>query len=90
MLSRLTVRSVVVIILVIVLLVLAVADHNFRPTFGDLAKIGIGGYLGQMLPEANKRSGDSYQYKLRPTKQQAAQFDKWLDMLRCQYVRFVA
>ncbi|MEH2381456.1 MAG: transposase [Nostoc sp.] len=27
----------------------------------------------------------SYQYKLRPTKQQAAQFDKWLDMLRCQY-----
>lgn len=27
----------------------------------------------------------SYQYKLRPTKQQAIQFDKWLDMLRCQY-----
>lgn len=58
MLSRLTVRSVVVIILVVGALVLAIADPNFRPTFGDLAKIGIGGYLGQLLPEA-KRSGDS-------------------------------
>ncbi|NEU73600.1 hypothetical protein PI95_013760 [Hassallia byssoidea VB512170] len=37
MLSRITVRSVVVIILVIGALVLAIADHNFRPTFGDLA-----------------------------------------------------
>ncbi|MBD2609081.1 hypothetical protein H6G81_32335 [Scytonema hofmannii FACHB-248] len=37
----------------------AIADHNFRPTFGDLAKVGVGGYLGQMLPEASKRSGDS-------------------------------
>jgi hypothetical protein len=59
MLSRITVRSVVVVILVIGALVLAIADHNFRPTFGDLAKVGVGGYLGQMLPEANKRSGDS-------------------------------
>ncbi|GAX39372.1 hypothetical protein NIES4075_03250 [Tolypothrix sp. NIES-4075] len=59
MLSRLTVRSVVVIILVIGALVLVIADHNFRPTFGDLAKVGVGGYLGQLLPEANKRSGDS-------------------------------
>ena len=59
MLSRLTDRSVVVIILVIGSLVLAIADHSFRTTFGDLAKIGVGGYLGQMLPEAAKRSGDS-------------------------------
>ena len=58
-LSRLTVRSVVVIVLVVGAFVLAIADHNFRPTFGDLAKIGVGGYLGQMLPEAVKRSGDS-------------------------------
>ncbi len=58
-LSRLTVRSVVVIILVIGALVLAIADPNFRPTFGDLTKIGVGGYLGQMLPEATRRSGDS-------------------------------
>ncbi|MBW4477044.1 MAG: hypothetical protein KME54_09235, partial [Tolypothrix brevis GSE-NOS-MK-07-07A] len=57
--SRLTVRSVVVIILVVGAFALAIADDNFRPTFGDLAKVGVGGYLGQMLPEANKRSGDS-------------------------------
>jgi hypothetical protein len=59
MLSRLSVRSVIVIILVIGALMLAVVDHNFRPTFGDLAKVGVGGYLGQMLPEVGKRSGDS-------------------------------
>jgi len=60
MLSKLNVRSVVVIILVIGALVLAIADDNFRPTFGDLAKVGVGGYLGQMLPEVAKRSsGDS-------------------------------
>lgn len=27
----------------------------------------------------------SYQYRLRPTKQQAIQLNRWLDMLRCQY-----
>lgn len=27
----------------------------------------------------------SYQYRLRPTKQQTIQFDKWLGLLRCQY-----
>lgn len=59
MLQKLTVRSTVVLILVIGAFVLAIADHNFRSTFGDLAKVGVGGYLGQMLPEANKRSGDS-------------------------------
>ena len=58
MLSKLSVRSVVVIILVIGALVLAIADDNFRPTFGDLAKVGVGGYLGQMLPETSKRSVD--------------------------------
>jgi hypothetical protein len=57
MLSKLSVRSMVVIILVVGALVLAVADDNFRPTFGDLAKVSVGGYLGQMLPEA-KRTAD--------------------------------
>ena len=42
MLSRLTVRSVVVIILVVGAFVLTIADHNFRPTFGDLAKLVLG------------------------------------------------
>ncbi len=32
------------------------ADDNFRFTFGDLVHVGVGGYLGQMLPEATKRS----------------------------------
>jgi hypothetical protein len=63
MLSKLTVRSAVVIILVIGALVLAITDHNFRPTFGDLAKVGVGGYLGQLLPEANKR-GDSLEVSI--------------------------
>ena len=27
----------------------------------------------------------SYQYRLRPTKQQVIQLERWLDMLRCQY-----
>ncbi|MBW4568621.1 MAG: hypothetical protein KME31_11520 [Tolypothrix carrinoi HA7290-LM1] len=39
MLSRITVRSVIVIILVIGALLLAICDRNFRPTFGDLALI---------------------------------------------------
>ena len=27
----------------------------------------------------------AYQYRLRPTKQQVAELDRWLEMLRCQY-----
>jgi hypothetical protein len=30
---------------------LAIADPNFRTSFADLAKVGIGGYLGQMMPQ---------------------------------------
>lgn len=45
MLSKLTVRSVVVIILVVGALVLAIADDNFRDTFGDLALIWCRGVL---------------------------------------------
>lgn len=59
MVSKLSVRSVIVIILVVGAFILAIADQNFRPTFGDLAKVGVGRYLGQLLPEANKR-GDSW------------------------------
>ena len=46
MLSRLTVRSVIVIILVVGAFVLAVVDDNFRPTFGDLALGRRRGVLG--------------------------------------------
>lgn len=51
-LARITVRSVVVVILVFGGLGIAIIDPNFRPNFADLAKVGIGGYLGQMLPES--------------------------------------
>lgn len=50
-LGRITVRSVVVISLVLGAFGLAIADPTFRPAFADLAKFGIGGYLGQMLPQ---------------------------------------
>jgi hypothetical protein len=49
---KLTTRSLVVTLLVVGCLGLAVADQSLRPVFGDLAKVGVGGYLGQMLPEA--------------------------------------
>jgi hypothetical protein len=54
MLSKLTVRSVIVLVLVVGGLGLAIVDNQFRPTFGDLAKVAVGGYLGQMLPESKQ------------------------------------
>ncbi|MDJ0734218.1 MAG: hypothetical protein QNJ47_09105 [Nostocaceae cyanobacterium] len=33
---------------------LALYDEEFRPIFGDLAKVGVGGYLGRLLPELVK------------------------------------
>jgi hypothetical protein len=50
-LARLKIRSLIIIILVIGSLILAIQDRDFRSTFGDLAKIGVGGYLGQLLPQ---------------------------------------
>ncbi len=44
-------RSVVVILFVVGVFVLAVIDINFRATFADIAKIRIGGYLGQLYPQ---------------------------------------
>jgi putative transposase len=35
--------------------------------------------------QGGEKMKTSHQYRLRPTKQQAVQFDRWLDMLRCQY-----
>lgn len=42
--------TVVVLILVIGSLVLAVMDAQLRPAFADLAKVGVAGYLGWMMP----------------------------------------
>ena len=51
MLAKLNLRSVLVVILVVGCLGLAIADEQLRPVFGDLAKVGVGGYLGQLSPE---------------------------------------
>lgn len=47
-------RSIVIVGLLIGSTTLAVMDEKFRPAYGDLAKIGLGGYLGQLLPETKK------------------------------------
>ncbi|MGB6301911.1 MAG: hypothetical protein WBF90_37850 [Rivularia sp. (in: cyanobacteria)] len=49
---RTNLRSLVVLILVIGVFGLSIFDPSFRPIFGDLAKVGVGGYLGQLLPES--------------------------------------
>lgn len=48
--ERITVRSIVIIVLVVGVFALAFIDPQFRPVFADLAKVGVGGYFGQMLP----------------------------------------
>jgi hypothetical protein len=45
-------RSLIVLVVVVGAVAIAIMDEKFRPVFGDLAKVAIGGYLGQMLPEA--------------------------------------
>lgn len=49
--EKLSVRSVVVLLLVSGSLAMAVIDKNFRPAFADLVKIGVGGYLAQLIPK---------------------------------------
>lgn len=48
--DRISTRSLVVLLLVSAAAGLAVIDPAFRPSFGDLAKVGVGGYLGQLFP----------------------------------------
>lgn len=53
-LPRFTTRSLIVLILVGGVLYLAIVDPSFRDVFGDLAKVGVGGYLGQLVPKENR------------------------------------
>jgi hypothetical protein len=46
--------SAVVALLVGGSMVLAVVDKDYRANFADLAKVGLGGYVGWMMPRANK------------------------------------
>lgn len=52
-LANVSVRSFVIVGLLVGSLYLAIADTNFRPHFADLAKIGLGGYLAQLIPKKN-------------------------------------
>lgn len=51
LISRLTVRSIVLLLFVFGALILAAIDSSFRPTYGHLADVAIGGYLGQLIPQ---------------------------------------
>jgi hypothetical protein len=46
------VLAAVVITLVGGSLVLAIIDENYRSTFVDLAKVGVGGYIGLTIPKS--------------------------------------
>ena len=52
--KNITIRSIIVVGLVTGTFVLAVLDEQFRHIFGDIAKVGIGGYLGQLNPQQSK------------------------------------
>ena len=46
----------VVSILVFGSLVLAIIDEEYRSTFVDLAKVGVGGYIGLTIPKSQYQS----------------------------------
>ena len=54
LLQQFNTRSLIVLILVCGVLYLALIDPSFRIVFGDLAKVGVGGYLGQLIPRDDK------------------------------------
>lgn len=51
-LSKLSIRSFVILIFVLGALVLAAIDPSFRPSYAHLADVAIGGYLGQLVPQS--------------------------------------
>lgn len=52
-LNQFTFREFVVLFLLVVCGYLAVIDTSYREVFGDLAKVGLGGYLAQLVPKSN-------------------------------------
>jgi hypothetical protein len=50
--EKINTRSLIVLVIVIGAVAIALHDEKFRPIFGDLAKVAIGGYLGQLIPES--------------------------------------
>lgn len=49
-LHRFSVRSIVILSLLGGSIYLAIKYEEYRPQFADLAKVGLGGYLGQLIP----------------------------------------
>ncbi|MGD1875229.1 MAG: hypothetical protein ACFB02_19520 [Mastigocoleus sp.] len=47
--------AVIVSTLVAGSLILAIIDENYRSTFVDLAKVGVGGYIGLTIPKPGSR-----------------------------------
>ncbi len=52
--SREEVLGIIVLILVLGSLILAVLDKDSRPFFADLAKVGVGTYIGLSIPQTKK------------------------------------
>lgn len=50
--SRISVRSVVVLLFVFGALVIAAIDPSFRDNYARLADVFLGGYLGQLAPKS--------------------------------------
>ena len=48
-------RTAIALVLVTGATVLAIIDESFRPTFGEIAMLGLGGYLGQLVPRNPQR-----------------------------------
>lgn len=58
--QRFSVRGTVVLFLVIGAFAIAIVDKESRSSFADIAKFGIGGYLGQLLPGSQNKSNKDF------------------------------
>lgn len=45
-------RTAIALVIVTGTVVLAIVDESFRPTFGEIAKLVLAGYLGQLVPRS--------------------------------------
>lgn len=51
-LSKVSIRSLIVLLFVLGALVIAAIDPSFRPSYARLADVALGGYLGQLVPQS--------------------------------------
>lgn len=51
-LSKLSTRSIIVLLFVIGALIIAAIDPSFRDSYARLADVALGGYLGQLVPQS--------------------------------------